>query len=276
MALLFEYSRDLETGAQPFICHEKDSKLYNYYMSDDRAMDASATAPLGQYDSVVFENESRSLTTKAVSRIGIKGFPGIGAIGFYKDAYSDNSLVVAPIHTDRDKTNAPVLKTVEVVDGKLHIVIEPPAGMSYQCYRVVVRQDPFAFEYITYKTDYTVDLPTVRGEYYAYCIGYDESTGAVSEDSNELPLTIETGTNGWAPYFETVDDLERRVDILSDNVTTIEQGINETLENHEERIILLEDSTELDIADLEERVQTLEDSMGDIADALDAINGLEV
>ena len=64
---------------------------------------------------------------------------------------------------------------------------------------MVVRQNAFAFEYITYKTDYMVDLPTVKGDYIVYCIGYDEEMGTVSEDSNELPLTILSGTDTWKP-----------------------------------------------------------------------------
>lgn len=276
MALIFEYENDLETGKQPFISYEKDSTLYNYYMTGDKALDKHTKAEYGQYDAVGFANEERHLTTKAVSRIGIKGFPGIGAIGFYKDAYSDNSLIVAPVHTERDKMNAPKLNTVEVVDGKLHIVIEHPSNLAYDCYRIVVRQVQFAFEYITYQLECYVDLPTVRGDYVVYCMGYDETTGAVSEDSNEMSLTIESGAKDWVPFFETVADLEQRVTDLSNDVTTMEQDINATLNNHEERLVVIEESTTMDITKLEERVQKLEDDMGDIAEALDTINGLEV
>lgn len=199
MALVFEYIKDLETGAQPFICHEKDSTIYNYYIDDESAMDKSATALFGWYEDITFSNEDRHLTTKAVSRIGIKNFPGIGGIGFYRDAYSDECLVVAPIHVKHDRVGVPVLETVEIADNKLHIVINPPESVDYTCYRVVVRQHAFAFEYITYKTECYVDIPTVKGDYTCYCFGYDESTGAVSESSNELVLTVTDGSETWAP-----------------------------------------------------------------------------
>lgn len=219
MALVFEYQKTLSTGALPFICAEKDSTLYNYYMSNDTALDTHARVPYGQYDEVIFANEGRHLTTKAISKIGIKGFPGIGAVGFYKEAYSDDSHVIAPIHTERDKTNAPKLVTAEVKNDKLHIVITPPEDITYGCYRVVVRQDPFAFEYILYETDYNVDLPTVKGDYTVYCIGYDEDNNVVSEDSNILTLNIEAGTDTWEPVPPNIS--MRLIDLTDVNIVDI-------------------------------------------------------
>lgn len=211
MALLFEYEKDIDTGALPFMCHEKDSTIYNYYIDNELAMDKRAFANFGYYDDISFDNEARHLTTKAVSKIGVKNFPGIGGIGFYKDAYSDDSRIVAPIHIEAEKQEAPMLVTVEELDGKLHIVISPPEDITYTCYRVIVRQSPFAFEYITYKTDYLVDLPTVKGDYAVYCIGYDEDMGTISEDSNILPLTISTGTETWIPSYEMPVDVNARL-----------------------------------------------------------------
>lgn len=211
MAFLFEYEKDIPTGAQPFMSHERDSVIYNYYIDNEIAMDKRTFADFGHYDNVTFDNQARHLTTRAVSKIGIKNFPGIGGIGFYKDAYSDESRIVAPIHVQVDKKEAPILIKVEELDGKLHIVISPPTNIKYTCYRVIVRQIPFAFEYITYKTDYLVDLPTVKGDYTVYCIGYDENMGTVSEDSNILPLTINTGTETWIPSYEIPVDVNARL-----------------------------------------------------------------
>lgn len=218
MALTFDYEKSLATGTQPFICHEKDSTIYNYYIADELAMDKSAIASLGQYDTVTFTDEERHLTTKAVSRIGVKNFPGIGGIGFYRDAYSDENMIVAPIHLRPDVYNAPVLTTVEIVDDKLHIVITPPENIAYTCYRVIVRQQAFAFEYIVYKTDYLVDVPTVKGEYTCYCIGYDEDAGTISDVSNELSLTVETGSADWSPDSLDTADVEKRLAALEEEV----------------------------------------------------------
>ena len=211
MALLFEYEKDITTGVQPFMSHERDSVIYNYYIDNEAAMDKRTFVDFGQYDNVIFDNQARHLTTRAVSKIGVKNFPGIGGIGFYKDAYSEESRVVVPIHVQVDKQEAPMLIKVEELDGKLHIVISPPINIKYTCYRIIVRQSPFAFEYITYKTDYLVDLPTVKGDYIVYCIGYDEDMAVVSEDSNELPLTITTGTEAWIPSYEIPVDVNARL-----------------------------------------------------------------
>lgn len=218
MALVFEYVKDLYTGAQPQICHEPNSSIYNYFIREERALDTHSGHVLGQYDSIAFIDEERHLTTKSVDRIGIKNFPGIGGIGFYRDAYSDDSRVVAPIHIQTRQLSAPVLQAITVEDNMLHIIIAPPDDITYDCYRVVVRQDAFAFEYIVYKTDYRVDPPTVTGTYQCYCIGYDESTGVVSEPSNEVELVVTVGNPDWKPYIPSIGDIERRVATIEDEI----------------------------------------------------------
>lgn len=232
MSLVFEYEKDLSTGAQPFISHEPNSILYNYYINNGRAMDKNTSINNGSYDEVAFADEQRHLTTKAVSRMGIKNFPGIGGIGFYKDLYSDESRILAPIHSTQKAYNAPILKTLEIVDDKLHIVITPPDNIKYTCYRIVVRQNAFAFEYIVYSTDYYVELPTVKGDYIAYCMGYDEDNGTVSEDSNELTLNVSAGIDTWSPYFESVASLEQKVTSLE----TVDDDLEISINNLETRV----------------------------------------
>lgn len=227
MALVFEYENDLVTGKQPYISHEKNSTIYNYYIRDDIALDKHTLLSDGDYSNVVFKGEQRSLTTKAVSRIGIKNFPGIGGIGFYKDAYTGDSRIVAPIHIDRRDQKAPVLTKAEVVNNMLHIVITPPRDLEYTCYRIVARQGPFAFEYITYKTDYSVELPTVKGSYDIYCMGYDEGTGAASEDSNIIVVNITKGDPDWRPYITVVDDLTVRIEQLEEDMGDIGAVLDE-------------------------------------------------
>lgn len=225
MALIFDYEKDLDTGAQPFISHEKNSVLYNYYISNELAMDKNTSINGGLYDDVLFKDEARHLTTKAVSRIGVKNFPGIGGIGFYKDAYSDDSRAVAPIHPDHKEYEAPTLITARIEDDKLHLVVSPPSNLTYTCYRVVVRQEAFAFEYVIYKTDYFVDVPTVKGQYTVYCIGYDEDNGTVSENSNELILNVLNGDPDWQPYLTAVDDLNHRMDTTEAAITAVEEQV---------------------------------------------------
>lgn len=218
MALVFEYEKDLDTGAQPQICHEPDSIIYNYFIREERALDTHSEHTFGQYDNITFVDEARHLTTKAVDRIGVVNFPGIGGIGFYRDAYSDDSRVVAPIHVAVQRLSAPVLQSVTVEDGKLRIIITPPSNVNYNVYRLVARMDNLAVEYITYKTEYLVDLPPVKGAYTCYCIGYDESTGAVSDPSNEVELVITPGNPDWKPYIPSIGDIEQRVSTIENEI----------------------------------------------------------
>lgn len=211
MALTFEYVKELDTGLYPHIAHEADSTIYNYFVDGEQAKDKSAVAALGHYDNIAFGNEDRTLTTKVVSSIGIKNFPGIGAIGFYKDAYLNGGHIVAPVRQVVQKHDAPELVSVNVEGDKLHIVITQPTSLNYTCFKVIVRQGDFAFEYTLYKLDALVDLPTVKGTYTVYCIGYDENMGTVSEDSNILPLTIDTGTETWIPSYEIPVDVNARL-----------------------------------------------------------------
>lgn len=231
MALIFVHEKDLETGSQPYMSHEEDSTIYNYYISDSKAMDKSVANTLGNYDNITFTGEERHLTTRAVSKIGIKNFPGIGAIGFYKEAYRDDRGVLAPIHTKPDKRTAPLLVNAYIVDNKLRVIIMTAVDVHYDCFRVIVMQDTFAFEYITYTTDCLLDMPTVKGAYRVYCIGYAEDTGVISEDSNERTLVIESGTDTWAPPFGSGSeaDYEARIKALEDelgNVGTLLDEIN--------------------------------------------------
>lgn len=199
MALNFDYINELDKGTQNFVSHEADSTLYNYYVDNELAKDMSAVALMGNYSNVEFDNEDRHLTTKAVTKIGIKNFPGIGGMGFFRDAYTNESFIVAPIHNRQEVKGAPILKLIEIVDGKLHFIIEPPSDLEYTCYRLVVRQGTFAVEYITYKTEYYADVPYVNGTYSAFCVGYDEDNGTVSETSNALELVVTTGRDAWGP-----------------------------------------------------------------------------
>ena len=237
MALTIEFITELGAGSTPYISHEKDSSLYKYYIDDEVSVDNKISVDNNDYTIQEISEAARHLTTKAVSRIGIKNFPGIGAIGFYKDAYSDDCRIVAPIHVTNSYYKAPTLTTAEILDGKLHIVVTPPKDMNYTCYRVVVRQEYFAFEYIIYKTDYLVDIPPVVGVYTVHCIGYDEDNGTISYNSNELTLTVEEGSKSWAPAYDAMDE---------------------------------------DLNEIYAKIAALENSIGDIGNVIDNINGIEV
>ena len=248
VALVFEYEKDITTGEQPFISHEPDSTLYNYFIDNDKVLDTNASINNGVYDDVAFDSIERHLTTKAASHIGVKNFPGIGGIGFYTDKYSEESRILAPIHSRTVTQVAPTLKTVDLTDdGMLHIIITPPSDLKYTCYRVIVAQKPFAFEYILYKEEDNVDLPTVKGTYTIYCIGYDEDNGTISEPSNEFTLSIAVGANDWKPYIDEVTTVMNDLSTVTDNVTVIQTEIkdysDEDIHESVAKVIAMEEVT---------------------------------
>lgn len=199
MALMFSTELSLGAAATPFLGHEPSNDLWQYYMTDkSRAEDKKSIPELGRYDDLAWSAPEQHLTIRAVSRIGIKHFPRIGAVGFYKDKYTGVSNILAPIHVVRELTAAPTLEA-SIVDGSLRVVITPPKDITYLCYRIVMRNEYFADERITYELDSLLPLPAVVGEYAVYAVGYNDNTNALSARSNDIVINVDAGKPTWAP-----------------------------------------------------------------------------
>lgn len=213
MALNFEFVKEITTNNQPFISYDSTSTLSNYSLRGQKEIDTTAVAQYGQYDSVVFENEGSNITTKDVTRIGGRNIPGIGTIAFYKDARTGACYIVNVVHYQ-----APELDSITYANGKVHIVINAPSGVHYDCYRVVMQQGDFAFEWILTEEEDDIETPMVKGDYIAYCYGYDETNGIVSSSSSTLEVNIPVGLDNWKPYSynQWADVLERLTAAESD------------------------------------------------------------
>lgn len=210
MALDFTLQQNLTTDTAhnvppllvktPFICEEPDSTLYQYFIepNGDIAQEKKTTVLLGQYDDLPWADLQNQLSISPVSRIGIKHFPHIGAIGFYKDKYTGLPMIAAPIHVKTTKYTAPVIDIVTNTSS-VTITITPPEDVSYTCYKVIMRSGYFAYEYVTYETPVELPLPAVIGTYTIYAVGYNETTGICSMSSNIKSLTISTGRSSWDP-----------------------------------------------------------------------------
>lgn len=184
----------------PYLIQEPDNKIFQYYILPKKhtAWDKQTEVPLGQYDVLPWGFPYKHLTTRAVSKIGVKHFPQIGAIGFYKDLYTALSTVLAPIHEYPEMYNPPTLQ-VALTGNIVSLKIMPPDSSEYTCYRVIFRNSYFAVEYIVYNLEEEVDPPLVKGDYEVYAIGYNENTGTYSSWSNIVPLTITEGRDTWEP-----------------------------------------------------------------------------
>lgn len=210
MALNFVITKNLTTEVDqnvdplyvntPYLIQEPDNKIFQYYTLPQKhtAWDKQSEIPLGQYDVLPWGAPSKHLTTRAVSKIGVKHFPQIGAIGFYKDLYTSLSTILAPIHEKHVAYEAPTLEAV--LSGRsVSIKITPPDSSKYSCYRVVFRSGYFAVESVVYNLEEELDAPLVNGDYEVYAIGYNEVTGTYSTWSNVEHISIADGADTWEP-----------------------------------------------------------------------------
>lgn len=211
MSLTFEHDINL-SGAnvnvnpllveQGVVIAEKDSSLRMYYIYKNLTSDKTSALELANYGTLKFKNIMKHLTSRAVSRIGIKTFPGIGSYGFFKYKYEDRSIVICPINNNQTKFTAPKLVMTQQTNNTLKFSIISPADITYQCYRIVLRNEEFTIEYITYEPSIVVPKPDVNGVYTIYCIGYVNEGERISYDSNVLSLTITGGKATFEPSTE--------------------------------------------------------------------------
>ena len=182
--------------------NEPSNELHQYFVNSTIAGDKMANVVLSNYD-LVWNAETRSITSQRVSRLGVKAFPHIGAIGFYVAYNEDRSYILAPIHEDNSRTDRPSL-TVTVNEDSISFAISPNENQSYICYRIVMRLDNIAVEYVTYETSLVVDLPELSGTYDIYCIGYISEGVSSAESTHILQAINGTGVSDADNYIPIV------------------------------------------------------------------------
>lgn len=210
MALAFEVIKNLTTEVDqnvepyyvrtPYLIHEPDNSLFQYYIKPDtsEAWDKRADVVLGQYKTLSWGDLQHHLSTRAVAKIGAKQFPQIGAIGFYKDLYTSQSYILAPVHDDQETFDPPTIAATPS-GNVVKLTITPPEDVTYTCYKVIMRSGYFAVEYVVYNTTTTVTKPLVNGVYEVTAIGYNELTGVYSSPSNIVNITVTGGRSNWEP-----------------------------------------------------------------------------
>lgn len=186
MQLTFVSAQVFTDGSLTFLGHETDNTLIEYFMAKGRLANKSVKPPGGNYDNLVFVDEPNRITATPVKDFGIKAFPHVGAYGFYTPLYRDSSIVVIPINRKGEERKAPEV-TITDTGTTIHVEI---VG-DYTCYRIAVRLDAFATEFISYATSFDF-TPMYTGE----CII------TVTGHSNEISVTSKS--------FETTMALTNR------------------------------------------------------------------
>ena len=107
MSLTFDSPKNLTTDTvnniapffvkTPYMCEEPDEQLYHYFLQENslQAADKNTKIELGNYDGIKWASLQHSLSVRAVSKIGVKNFPQIGALGFYADKYTNLTYISA-------------------------------------------------------------------------------------------------------------------------------------------------------------------------------------
>lgn len=205
-----------EKASISHLAEEPNSVLWQYYIENDRTSDRGATISMGDYSNPPWGKDMRHLTAQKVRRIGVKHFPQIGAIGFWTLLYEERSKILAPIHGKSKKYTAPSLNVTEKTDTIL-FKCTSPKDIQYVCYRIILRLNQFAVEYITYEDTIEVPKPQTTGTYDIYCVGYIHEGEAVSEDSNHTYLDIVGTREDWPGPQENNDIYIKDIEVTEDN-----------------------------------------------------------
>ena len=153
---------------------DKDSRIYSYH----------------DYPELVWGEPGQRICGNRIERLGVKAFPAIGAIAFYKLMHRKITRIVAPVNRKSKKQEAPTLDAQVNLDDTVTFTITPPDKPKYACYRIVMQYDIYIEEYVTYDLELTVPAPHITGEYRCYAVGYGDEGQLLSKDSNVITLSL--------------------------------------------------------------------------------------
>lgn len=183
MQLTFEYELTSENKPNLHLAHNPDNKLLAYYLNGMFLKAGNFFPPGGSYTDFELEPETNTMTSNPVKDCGLKSFPHIGAYGYYTPLYQQTSIVIYPLNKVQQRTYAP---PVDVTVDNQHISLV--IGGLYECYRVILRKEYFATEYITYDKNFEFDSP-YTGECLLSVIGHSNEISFTSYPYEEV-LTI--------------------------------------------------------------------------------------
>ena len=223
--------------SQLSIIHESsDGELVQYYIeSVNHSQGDKKTYAIGvydreslsysynDYDEVTWEEPGQRICGNAIERLGVKAFPTMGAIAFYKLLHRKITRIVAPVNRKGNSQKAPVLEATVNSDGTVTFTVTPPDKPEYECYRIVMQSGIYTEEHITYETELTVSGPRVSGEYQCYAVGYGEEGQLYSQNSNLITLVLDGGRRANARSGNTVYDIGG----MMERIASLEQKVAE-------------------------------------------------
>ena len=265
MALTIENTIDLTAYAgnpepkvvsQLSIIHESsDGELVQYYIEARNQTQGDKNAhAIGVYDQdmqtwsyhdypeLVWGEPGQRICGNRIERLGVKAFPSLGAIAFYKLAHRKITRIVAPVNRKDKRQTAPTLEAEVNLDGSVAFTIIPPDKPEYECYRVVMDSGIYTEEYVTYDLELTVPAPHISGEYKCYAVGYGEEGQLLSKASNVITLAL----TGQSATFERPYYMKSELAAATRDADRRYSALQEYTEGLEERIRALEERLEPD------------------------------
>lgn len=179
MELTFEISMTHDDGGKTFCGHEPNNVFIKYYQESQRLGNKSAEPYLGDFTNLTFKSEPRRITHHTVKNFGVKSFPRLGAYGFYTPSYAETSFMVVPINRQFPYHDIPEV-TITDTGTTIHLRING----DYECYRIIVRKDYFATEFITYDTEFEF-IPMYDGECLISVYGHSNEIAVTSNPYEE-------------------------------------------------------------------------------------------
>jgi len=263
MALTIENTIDLTACAgnpapkvvsQLSIIHESsDGELVQYYIEAiNHSQGDKSTHAIGVYDKdaqtwsyhdypeLEWAEPGQRVCGNRIERLGVKAFPSLGAIAFYKLMHRKITRIVAPVNRKDNRQKAPELDAVVNPDGTVAFTITPPDKPEYECYRIVMDSGIYTEEYVTYDLELTAPAPHISGEYKCYAVGYSEEGLLFSKESNIITLTL----TGQSDSFERPYYMKSELAAATRDADRRYRALEEYTEGLEERIRALEERME--------------------------------
>lgn len=212
MELTLELVMIHNNGGKTFHGHEPNNNFVAYYQNGNRLGNKYSEPFMGDFTDLTFKEEPRRITHHSVRDFGVKSFPRYGAYGFYTPKYGTSSFMVIPINRQFPYHDIP-----EVIITDTGTTIHLSINGDYECYRVIVRKDDFATEFITYDTEFDF-IPMYDGECLVSVYGH----------SNEITVT----SNPYEEYITIVDRTEeeytttKRITLTAAGWSDNEQTVN--------------------------------------------------
>lgn len=203
---------------------DKDSRTYSYH----------------DYPEVEWSEPGQRICGNRIERLGVKAFPAVGAIAFYKLMHRKITRIVAPVNPKSKRQTAPTLDAVANPDGTVTFTITPPDKPQYSCYRIIMQCGIYTEEYVTYDLELTVPAPHVSGEYRCFAVGYGEEGQLYSKDSNVIILTLTGKSSTFQRPYYMKSELTAEAQAAEERY----QALMEYSEALEERIRALEERME--------------------------------